>query len=659
MTSTEFLKICKSGYINNLVEFINNNLDFDYYSYCDYGFRLACRVGNLDVVKYMIENFNDLDISMYNHMAFRNLCRSKNLESVKYFLSRYNIEILWYGNLENIVMEYVVENGSIDMLKYLVEHFPKTYSHKKYETLILACKNGHINIYEFLLTFHDGECYMQNELYFICYCNAGKIELAEKIYNQHDLILDIHYYELFTLKCDNIDVAKFLFDKFRHIIDEICFEKIIIHVINNCQFNILKLMISIFDIGPDIFVFNIVDKLYIKNMNHLEMLKLLRDNFSDLIIDYNIMDRKIACTRDLSIITSYFDNFQNSVSEIMMINLVGCCDCEIINHVLEKYNIVIKNFESIKKSLYESACVNSIQVMEYIENNFEINCNNKYFEIACMNNNHEILEHLLKKFPIIVITRNSIINAIRHRNYSCVKVIYDNAINIDYHDNNEYLFKLACHNGNLKIVKFFVETIGSIDTNTFMINDKICKCSLIYILCLCKYYDVLKYLTSTFVDLIDLSKFPDCFDKFIDSSYPYKIMKNDSSILIAFSNNLFMTEKIFETYPNIGISYNILEEIFKNGNMDVINFYIKKASNITEFDISRLLKKNVNSNIFEKIDTYLSFPIYEKFLLLVYHKTNKITRLMLRCEMTSLCKIKNICITKYLLKFFNQDFVTH
>ena len=149
MTS-KFLKACKKGYLSSVKFLVKKGVDVNVQE--GEGLLLACRKGHLYTAKFLYEK------GAKTYGAFHNACASGNLNLVEFIYDEGYLKRepkIIDSDYPSGIIE-ACKHGHFDILEFLISN--KVY---KYENmgkfgfcLELACKNGNVKIVELLLQIH-------------------------------------------------------------------------------------------------------------------------------------------------------------------------------------------------------------------------------------------------------------------------------------------------------------------------------------------------------------------------------------------------------------------------------------------------------------------------------------------------------------------------
>lgn len=499
--------ICKANNFKILKLIIDNidKKYINYSDYLNtYPLYVSCKNNNIEIIKYLLKN-GATDSS--KESVFSPLCYNNNFEIIKLLIEyNFNVNaidnknctpLVYASKNDNLeIIEYLVENGAkidvknsesplifacmnnnYDIVKYLLEaganinatEFKSLLSHAK-NALFFACDNNNLKMVKLLIKYKINmnfkfEYKVLHPLHIACVYNNYKIVklLIQNNINLYNFELSLNDYIINKFTPPNIFILNKYSTKTTKIliknkigINKPCgfsFPIIIASNLNNLK--IVKLLIKN---GA-----NINSKDTSNNnalhfaciQNNFKIAKLLIDNNIDvnkknnfletpLIIACNNNNFKIAAllikknadiyVRDknnFSLIYNSLKNNNNLITKILLKNInifddnnlnylpIFCStnnNLSILKLIIENCDLDI-NFRDDKgnSALFYACIYNNLDIVEYLLKfklnlNIKNNDNKTILDIACENNNKKLIKLLLKKNIQILISQKTFLN---------------------------------------------------------------------------------------------------------------------------------------------------------------------------------------------------------------------------------------------------------
>ena len=206
-----FCKACENGHINvaKWLFSIKNDIDIS----CDdeYSFCMACYNGHLEIAKWLIEIKPTINISIDDNYSFIHACNNEHIEVIEWLynikknlITNIDVISLISNNIEktsivdflfNITPEEQIPSSKWDdafisacsknELKFASFIFQKVKNLKIYakdnEPFYLACRNGHVDIFVWLIGIDPDlhKKYSVNNYAFYNACSNGHYEIVE------------------------------------------------------------------------------------------------------------------------------------------------------------------------------------------------------------------------------------------------------------------------------------------------------------------------------------------------------------------------------------------------------------------------------------------------------------------------------------------------
>ena len=399
----------------------------------------ASEKGTLEIVKYLLENHADIDVNLLNDdgdSAVSIACNKGNFELVKLLGQKLGVDVNFcYGRRQNTLLQYASENGTLKIVKYLLENHADIDVDLRNDygvsAVSIACERGHLEIFKLLW-------------------RKSRVDVNLRYGWSENTLLH------FASKGGNLKMVKYLLDNHADID---------VNLLNNfgesavsiaCEkgnFEIVKLLLQ--KSGVDVNFRNCRRKVtplqYASEKGNLKIEKYFLENQAD--IDVDLLN----------------DDGDSAVSK--------ACErgnLEIVNFLLPKSRVDINvRYGWRKNTLLLQATENGYsEIVKYLlENHADIDVDllnddgDSAVSIACERENLEIVNCLLLKSRVDVNVRYGgsqntlLLKASEGRNLKIVKYLLENHVDIDVNLLNNYgdsAVSIACEKGHLEIVKYLL-----------------------------------------------------------------------------------------------------------------------------------------------------------------------------------------------------------
>ena len=479
-----FCYACENGMLNvakclMLVKHdINVSVD-DEWSFCK-----ACENGHLEVAKWLIEIKPTINISIDDNYSFIHACNNEHIEIVKWL---HNIKKSLIINIDVIAL--IINNiDKTELVDFLFDIIPEGYMSlsdwentfiascstnklklakmifrkikniniftKNNEPFYLACRNGHLDIFIWLIELDPNihKKYSINNYAFYKACSNGHYNIVSCFlkYNTKTSI-EINDINVGLIEaCENgyLDIVKFFIENYEINISVLndAFDKTVRNNNSTLYYNSLILR----------YLYSYSKKIKISNKT-LEIL---------------------ALKQNLSIIKCFYrTNYKMKFSDKFIINaFLGFSNCLKLHKWLLKIypdlNLSINN-----NSIFRDACkygkLKLIRWLLKIRPNINLlNENYDYLQNLFVYGYTDIIKIVIQKNPLILDRniRNIFIYACTNNNYTILKWILKSKSHEINQSDIEFGFYKSCKYDYLKIAKLIYKTFKNIIESTIEIN---------------------------------------------------------------------------------------------------------------------------------------------------------------------------------------------
>jgi len=213
MYYTEIMNLYKLGNVDEYIKYICNNKISENQN--NLAFCYCCAYGNLEIAKWLLDMKPDINIADNNYSCFRMACIEGRLEIIKWLFNMVEINL----NNNDPVCSYglvtACSAGELELAKFFYNDRSNIFEHHYEDSLLQACKNGHLDIIKWLLSVKpDINISANYEAPFRFACYYGYLEVAKWLLEIKPDINISAVNEAFRLACDNdnLEIAKWLFN---------------------------------------------------------------------------------------------------------------------------------------------------------------------------------------------------------------------------------------------------------------------------------------------------------------------------------------------------------------------------------------------------------------------------------------------------------------
>ena len=314
----------------------------------------ACIDGNLEIVKTIIEKNN---LSDHYNSILNIACKYNYINIVNYLLSLNNCNIDISNNNE-VPFLIACEYGNLELVKCIISNKMFILNSKYLDSEIyicehafgIVCKNGHIDIAEWLLNINPTlNIHINNDYALQRACYSGQYNMVKWLLNikKSNFNLSLWKYEIFinTYLLRYIEICELLIYYDKNIINKYTVEKILYDA---CHKNKIETVI---------WIFNIIEKYQIHL--HYRVQKNINDNISGSLCSYKKIENiEMNCSE--CIISSLHSNENTTQIDYYKLLIFLCINNndEILTYLLKQYNVhkILSNVDIYK--LFCISCIN-------------------------------------------------------------------------------------------------------------------------------------------------------------------------------------------------------------------------------------------------------------------------------------------------------------
>lgn len=340
----------------------------------------------------------------------------------------------------NNSLKSICENGHINLLLDLIEVCPNILnnSSRMSDALLSACKGGHVDIVEYLLSFGT-----KIDVGYIAFAidnaiRADDLEIVKYLFDNE--LKNVCYLHL-AVKLGHFEIVKYIIEENKNPFD---LEEVFYMACENGHFEIVKYLIEN------------------ENKNEIIQLKSLRvasaRSFQTFVETLKKKDHRNAKAFNLA----YKSNHLEIVKYLIQDGYERKSPINIHEHNEFIFRFVCaKGYIEMAKYLFET----SLNVQS-----INIHANNECaFLMACKNGHLETVKYLFemssthdqKLIDIHVNNEQAFCSACENGDLEMIKYLLEigeeSKSPINIHTNNDLAFRRACENGHLKVIKYLVQ----------------------------------------------------------------------------------------------------------------------------------------------------------------------------------------------------------
>ncbi|PVZ97362.1 hypothetical protein BB558_006656 [Smittium angustum] len=400
-----------------------------------------CKRGNMKFVKFMTENKMGLERNRHYSRVYDEILErdSGNI----FNLPRHHKTFFSIDN--GIALKNAIENGQIDILKYIVEKGTDINAANQ-ECLIIACEKGQIDILKYLIE-KGADVHAASKGCLNSVIENGQIDILKYLIEKG---ADVHavddYYLGIACAKDHLSLVEYLFKNGANIRTDNDYA--LRWASSKGHINFVKYLI---ENGADVHAYDNNSLKKACENGHLNVFKYLIQKGADIHAE-NDYSFRIACAKDnLSLVECLVKNGANIRADSDYA-LRWASSKGHINFV--KY--LIENGADVhaydNNALKQGCWAGNLEVVKYlIEKGADIHAENDYsFRISCLKCHLSLIEYLVKNGANIRADSDYALRWASSKGYiNFVKYLVENGA--DVHANNDEALRVAHENGNLDL----------------------------------------------------------------------------------------------------------------------------------------------------------------------------------------------------------------
>lgn len=304
-----FAVTCENGHIEVAEWLLTVKPNIDILCNNDYAFIFSCSNGHLDMAKWLLDLNSDINITNENNYAFINSCINDHIHMAKWLLDL-DPNIIKSVNTQTLVFS-CLKNGSINAIKWLtsIKETSAITINFTIDCVKNICSKNEYNNIIWLLQYCKNK---NDESYiFLLFCECDNIDVAKWLYDANPHFKKILSTTLIKM-CEHghFDIFKWLFTLLKTETADINYESLFIKAYGHKHYNICD---HIFDYNY-LFDEDCIDKLFTeackkssfnKSINHVVYLmnkfptrydiNWNKININTIIYDYKIITTDEMC----------------------------------------------------------------------------------------------------------------------------------------------------------------------------------------------------------------------------------------------------------------------------------------------------------------------------------------------------------------------------